>query len=516
MPTMLRRLTRLLITALCTVLLVSLVTSTAEAGTRKPKVFGVTRAGQDWYHSKLLIKWRAVPASSYQMRWSWTPSKLVYSKVIRTGTSGGTYASGLHRGKTWYFQVRAIRSGVVGPWSKARGLRFVNAWPKAPTLYQSSLPGAVRFSWKYTPYASRYRVRRSAAWYGQWPGGPTYVDRSTGGWVSQTVRSSTYTVPSKPGPGDNYLAVDYANPVFAQIEANNGYRTGASQKSKWVAAFPTPPAPAPGDPVRMGTYNTMLFPTGNRARSIADNITAHGVTVVALQEANAATASAVVKALGSSWRSAPSGAQAQQQILYRIEKFSLLDSGKFNVPNPRDAGSPLVTPWARLSPVNPNQGHSQNFIVASVHFAENPNRSQLEKNRDTGLAAQAAMKGIDAANYGDEPVIVAGDLRYGREPYGDPDGYRAAQPTFVRAGYYDAMAAVKRVNSQYSVVNSIGGQPSAHQAPHPSGLGPRSDHILVKGFKGSSNYVNVVNWSDGGVVPSDHNLVYADVAIPYL
>jgi hypothetical protein len=511
--TMVRRLTRVLITLLCTALIVTVCASTAEARKRggKGKVFGVTRAGQDWYHARLKVRWRAVPGASYQMRWSYTPSKLSYSKVIPSGTAGGTYTGALDRGKTWYVQVRAIRAGRVGPWSAARGLRFVNAWPNPPRLSAAALPGAVKFNWAYTPYASRYRVRWSPAWYGAWPSAASYVSRTSGGWVGQTARSATYTVPSRPAAGDNFLAVDYANPVFGQIEANNGYRAGASQRSKWIAAFPTPPRPAAGDPVRMGTYNVMLFPTGSRAAAIANNISSHGVTVVALQEADTATAQAVVAALGSAWRPAPSGSGTGQQILYRNDKFSLVSSGKFTVPNPKTPSAPTETPWARLCSRTPNAGHSQNFFVVSLHFSEDSSKSRLEQNRDTGLAAQAAMRAINSANYGNEPVIMAGDMRYGREPYGDPSGYTPAQPTFVRAGYYDAMAALKKTNYQYSVVSG-----QAHQTPHPSGLGPRSDHILIKGARGSYQYVNVANWSYGGSIPSDHNLVLADLSIPYL
>jgi hypothetical protein len=515
--TMIRRLARLLIVVLCTVLVVSMFATTAEAKGRKGKkgksmrVFGVTRAGQDWYHGRMLVKWRAVRGSSYQMRWSYTPSKLGYSKVIRSGTSGGTYSSTLNRGKTWYFQVRAVRNGVLGPWSAARGLRFVNAWPKAPTISGGGVNGAVQFKWPYTPYASRFRVRWSAAWYGAWPGSASYVDRSSGGWVGQTARKSTYVVPNKPVSGDNMLAVDYANPVFAQVEANNGYRAGASQLSRWVPAFPKAPIPKAGAKVRMGTYNTMVFPTGGRATAVARNISAHELTLVALQESNSASANSVLSALGSAWRAAPSGSGTAQQILYRTDKFRLTNSGSFNVPNPKSPSSPLETPWARFTSIS----GQKSFYVVSVHFSENSGKSRVEQNRDAGLAAQAAMRGINNANYAKEPVIVAGDMRYGREPYGDPAGYTPAQPTFVRGGYYDAMAAVKKRNYQYATVNVVGGRPSAHQTPHPSGLGPRSDHILFKGFRGSYSYVNAANWSYGGLVPSDHNLVYADLAIPY-
>ncbi len=507
---MLRRLTRLFITVLCTVLLLSLCTTTADArkrGGKSNRVFGISRAGQDWYGSRLLVRWRAVRGASYQMRVAYTPSKLPYSRLIRSGTSGGTYTGVLHRGKTWYVQVRAVKSGKIGPWSAARGLNFINYWPRIPVLSRASLPGAVAFKWGYTPYASRYRVRWSAAWYGQWPSAPTYVDRTYGGWVGQTARQSTYVVPSRPTTNDNFLAVEYANPVFGQVEANNGYKTGASQRSKWVAVFPTPPAPAAGDPVRMGTYNVKLFPTGTRASWIASNISSHGVNVVALQEANTATADALLYYLGASWSKAPSGTGTGQQILYRDDKFRRLSSGKFNVWNPKTPSSPMPTPWVRLGHVNPAQG-SQNFHVVSVHFSEDSSKSKLLQNRDTGLSAQDAMEAINGFA-GDEPVIVAGDLRYGREPYGDPAGYTPAHPTFVRGGYYDAMAAVSKTNTAYSVVNA-----GAHQNPHPSGLGPRSDHILSKGIRGSLSYVNVANWSYGGAIPSDHNLVYADLRIP--
>ncbi len=511
---MLRRLSRVLIALLCTALLVTLTAPTADARRKKKKgmrVAGITRVGQDWYNSRLKVGWRAVPGSSYQMRWSYHPSKLSYSKVVGSGTSGGTYTGALHRGKTWYFQVRAIRSGRVGPWSPARGLNFINYWPKAPTLSRASLPGAVQYKWAYTPYASRYRVRWSAAWYGQWPGSANYLGSTSGGWVGQTARQQNYTVPSKPTQGDNFLAVDYANPVFGQVEANNGYRAGASQLSKWVAAFPTPPAPKPGDAVRMGTYNVKLYPTGARATAIARNISSHGVTVAALQESNATSASAIRAALGSAWSVASSGSGTGQQILYRDDKFRVLASGKFNVPNPKAPSDPLETPWARLANLNPVQGKSQNFYVVSVHFSEDARKSKLNQNKDTGLAAKAAMQAINGFNYGNEPVIVAGDIRYGREPYGDPAGYTPAQPTFVRGGYYDAMAARTKVNASYSVVNG-----GASQVPHPSGLGPRSDHILTKGIRGSVAYVNVANWSYNGSIPSDHNLVYADLLIPHL
>ena len=514
-----RRLLRLVLPALCTVLLVGLCSATADARGRKraPKVHAISRVAQDWTNGRLKVKWRAVRGARYQMRWSDAPSRLAASPVVSTSTAAGTYTgTGLDRGKTWYVQARALKGAVVGPWSRARGLKFQHAWPAAPSMSGSGIDGGVRFVWPAAANATNYRLRWSAAWYGQWPGAATYADHTSGGWVSGNTRASTYRVPERPGPGDNYLAVEYANPVFGQLEASNAYKAGAIRKSPWVSVFPVAPVPAEGDRLRMGNYNVMLSPTGSRLNAIARNISTHHVEVVTIQEASATTADDLAGALGAStWAAVPSANASSNQILYRRDKFTLLDNDYYTVPNPKDPAKPSVTPWARLARVNPAPG-SQSFLVSAVHFSEDSRKTKLQQNRDTGLAAKAAMQALDAVNYSREPVIVAGDLRYGREPYGDPAGYTAAQPTFVRGGYYDAMASRSRSGSQYSVVNNEGGVLRARQTPHPSGLGPRSDHILMKGIRGSYSYVNVASWSYNGLVPSDHNLIYTDIAVPWL
>jgi hypothetical protein len=128
--------------------------------------------------------------------------------------------------------------------------------------------------------------------------------------------------------------------------------------------------------------------------------------------------------------------------------------------------------------------------------------------------AQAVLAAVDGCNTAGDPVIVAGDQRYLREPFNDVPGYVEGPPTFVRAGYYDAMAAVRKTGIAYTTVNAINRLPSAQQKPRASGVATRSDYIMVKGFRGSNAYVNVANWSYGELVPSDHNLVYADLTVP--
>ena len=182
----------------------------------------------------------------------------------------------------------------------------------------------------------------------------------------------------------------------------------------------------------------------------------------------------------------------------------------FNLANPRDSGAPVLAPYAGFQVREANGRLGPVFHVVSLHLSGTAH-SSLAQNASTGAAAQVTANYLK--RFGG-PVIVAGDLRYGREPWGDKPGYVPAQPTFVRNGYYDAMASQSMHGQNYSNVNSIGGKPSARQVPNPSGLGTRSDHILLRGFRGSRTYYNVVNWSYRGLVPSDHNLAYSDLLIP--
>ncbi len=368
------------------------------------------------------------------------------------------------------------------------------------------MTGAVQFRWGGTSCTTRYRVHLSPAWFGVWPGAPWYTS-----WTSGLARSQTWRVPTYPHAHDGMLAVAYANPVFAQLEANNSAhaRYVATHKSRWVAQWPWPPAPKAGSAIRFGSYNTKLYPTGSRAAAIARNIGSHGVTMVALQEARWTTASAVVSTLNASYAGTwdyvrASGANTStpgQQIVYRKDKYVLTRSGVMNLYNYKDASHRIVAPWAAF-----HGGNGRTFYVTSQHFAGTAH-SSLTQNAMTGQAAAVVSNYMK--NLTGSPVIVAGDLRYGREPWGERAGYIPAQPTFVRNGYYDAMASRSMHGVNYSIVN--GGR---RQSPHSSGAGPRSDHILLRGFKGSKNYVNVVNWSYRGMIPSDHNLIYSDIMIP--
>ncbi len=391
-----------------------------------------------------------------------------------------------------------------------------NCWPGIPSLGAARLPGAVQFRWPATSCTTRYRLHLSPAWYGEWPGAPWYTS-----WTGSTARSQTWRVPTYPHAHDAMMAVAYANPIFGRLEANNGAHAGsaATHVSRWVPQWAIPPAPKAGDPIRFGSYNVMLYPTGTRAGVVARNIGGHGLTMVALQEARQTTASTVASYLNKLYPGTwdyvrASGANVStpgQQIVYRKDKFSLSRSGVMNLWNYKDKAHRVIAPWAAFR-ANRGGSYGKTFYVTSQHFSGMAH-SSLQQNGITGQAAALVVKYMKNLTSG--PVIVAGDLRYGREPWGERAGYVPAQPTFVRNGYYDAMAAQSMHAPNYSIVNAVGGKPSARQRPNPSGLGARSDHILLRGFTGAKQYVNVINWSFNRMVPSDHNLIYSDIAIPY-
>lgn len=492
------------------VALVGVGLSTTAADAAVARVSGVAIAAEDNYNAKLKVRWSRVAGATYQVRWARSTARLSKA-AARTVTTTSAVSPVLNRCITTYVQVRAVKGGRAGPWSAPKALKFRNRYPERAVLSGTGLTNAVQFNWRYAANVTRYRVRWNAAPFGKFEGGDAVVG---GGWTNQYARSLTLKLPAKPTAGDKFMGVAYANPVWGQIDSNHICRAGMP-RSAYVPVFPKAPVPGPGDNLRMGTYNVERVPDNStspgRINGIAKNITDHNLTVVTLQEASELTATSLDAKLESKWRIAPSQKGSQQQILYDGSVFAAGASGVFTVPNPKKPSSPLPTPWVVLEQINPSRAsQSQDLFVTSIHFAEADGNSAMDKKHDANVAALSAIRSINAANTGALPVVAAGDYRYLREPFVDRAGYVEGPPTFVRNGYYDAMAAVTKTNIQYPTVN-------AHQtqAPVPAGVSPRSDYIMLKGFEGSRSYVNLANWRYNGVFVSDHNLVYADLTIPY-
>ncbi|WP_148046199.1 hypothetical protein [Nocardioides marmoriginsengisoli] len=490
-------------------MVVGLTAPSAEAAVAK--VSGVTSVSADWYNSKLTVRWKAVRGTIYQVRWASSKAGLARAKPIAARVPRATSPT-LNRCVTSYVQVRAFKGRVAGKWSTPKGLRFTNKRANPVAMTGTGITDGVTFSWPYTSFASRYRVLWNAAPFGRFPGAATYVG---GGWFGQTARSATLKLPTVPKIGDKMMGVAYANPVYAQMQANNACKPTDIPHNQFIYAFPKAPDPGTGDKFRVGTYNVEANPTGARLATIADNIGDHGLQVVLLQEANAATAESVARALGSTWSKVDSILASDQQILYRNTYFDLVANNTFEVgPNPRPPNKPLVTPWARLKVKDADPAAvERSVIVSSVHFLENTAASAYSQKASTGVQARDAIAELARINRDNVPVIVGGDFRYKREPFCDePACDIEAPPTFVRGGYYDAMAAVTKVNFKYPT-NQDNHSTSVANA---SGVATRADYLMLKGFRGSLRYENVINRFLPGTrtTPSDHNLVLADVVLP--
>jgi hypothetical protein len=112
---------------------------TADAG-RVPRVSGVAKAGQDWTHAKLKIRWKRVRAAHYVMRLATTRRGLRHGRVVRTGAASVAHTPTLSRTATYFVQVRALRGGARSRWSRATKVRFVKPRPHGGVTGPRSKP----------------------------------------------------------------------------------------------------------------------------------------------------------------------------------------------------------------------------------------------------------------------------------------------------------------------------------------------------------------------------------------
>ncbi|MET3961999.1 endonuclease/exonuclease/phosphatase family metal-dependent hydrolase [Marmoricola sp. OAE513] len=501
------------------------VTSAQAAGI--PKVSKVSSAGQDWYNAKLKIRWKAVSGATYQVRWAASKSGLGRATPI-TATSSSTSTSTLsNRCVAWYVQVRALKAGKVGAWSKAKKLKFKN---KAPAVAKTSTGGqtsttAAKVSWSYTSYAAKYRLRWSAAPYGLWKGYDKYTS-----WFGKTARSVSINLPKTPAAKDRFLSPAYGNPIFGQLQTNNGC-TRTTRQTPFFPVFSKPRDPgtsATGYGFAIGSYNVELFPTSaknaTKINNLADNIAARNLDAVLLQEATFTTASNIASRLASGegqsgWKVVTAGDDGYvgQQILYRSSKFTVAGSGLVGQRKDSSLTTPLLTPWARLTPVAPATG-SQDVLVVSAHLESSSSTSIPTKKKSAHDQSAALLRELAAKAPTGIPTIVGGDLLGSFGAYCDENSEPACvgegQPTFVRAGYWDAQSAVTKVGLKYSTVNKHATKPAVSKV----GVGGRADYLLFKGFTGIRRYENVnrVYGKATSAYQSDHNLITASVYVPFL
>ncbi|GAA4810054.1 endonuclease/exonuclease/phosphatase family protein [Nocardioides caeni] len=490
-----------------------------------PKVTGVTPVGQEWVAAKLQVRWRAIPGASYQVRWGRTTAALARARVHPSPRASATSPALSTRCEPWRVQVRAVRSGRVGPWSSARQVRFTNRAPGVPALRHSATvqtsETAARVTWGRTPYVARYRLDWSAAPNGYWKG----FEHNHTPWQGPASTGVSIQLPAAATAGDRFLHPAYGNPVYGQLNYDNGC-TRTYRKSGWFGFFPQSRVPDAGDAVAFGTYNTelpsRLGAVPAKIANLAENIASQDLDVVVLQEANDDRAQSLLARLDArgqtDWTSHGVGSQ---QVMWRTSQWELVEGTALGMANDGNPATPLPTPGVRLTPAaGVADPQRQDIFVVSVHLEDTPGGTVAQRKRNANKAAGILLDQIAAAGTAGLPVLAGGDFKGsfsdGSAGSGSCDESNGCvgegQPTFVRAGFWDSRTAPVKDGLAFGTVNKHVANPPRNS----TGVGNRTDFLLAKGAGGFTLHRNVVRTfgdaSDSH--QSDHNLVVAHVVIP--
>lgn len=509
----------------------------AQAAAPPGQVTALKVVSQDWTNRTVKVQWaRVAGATSYAAKWS-TDSH--FSKPVWGSTTGTTLSVGkLSPATTYYLVVAAKNTSGSGRYSATLQLKLK---PQSVGTFTSvsatPTPTGLRVSFSAVPNASDYRVRWSAG-----PNENRVPDRwqeHYSPWLTAFGKTGTLTF-DVPMSASDLTSTPYGNPIYARLQARNTYFDKTYvRKSPQVSAWPTPTRPAPtGTQLRVASYNVMCSgcepaggkPWTTRVTALSSVIEAAAPDVLTALEASGPSGSTANKEayqdldahLGTlrltNENAAPTGTtEAGTRIFYNPAKLTLRKQGyllgvKDYRTYPASTAKTTSIPWAAFSPKDqPNR----RFLVVAAHFALpsasygagakkgllGNNSAQLLVALDELVAGNSEMKGI--------PVVLGGDLNDHRYPENESDG---AQPTLVRAGFYDSSASLHRSGTDKPTYNGFRGP--ADQSSDPNRDGLRIDYLLTKGISGSLDFTNV--WNPGTPVQaSDHNLIATTVRLPW-
>lgn len=335
-----------------------------------------------------------------------------------------------------------------------------------------------------------------------------------------------------------------------------GRQTGYASKSKTSkkTAKVTLATVPEAHRLRVGSFNVtvasatanakdpLVRPWSERLPEVARQIRDEGLQLIGVQEASAGTSATatgrpqfqeLADALGSPWAltndvrycdtdddygRCPNGAGQNDRILYRTDRLELLDQGsrKLDGKTSYANGSARFVIWAEFRDLSTGK----RFLFFNTHL------EPLKSGGKKVHAKQAAvvLDEIRAQNADQLPVILVGDLASTK--FAKPN---TARDAFVKAGFVDSLGnkyrqkTAKGVHAEKVIngaVNSINYFKDRPQRVGGYQLGSYLDYILV-----SSSRVRVLEWKTvvgkldskgrfAGVIPSDHHLVRAVVALP--
>jgi endonuclease/exonuclease/phosphatase family metal-dependent hydrolase len=409
--------------------------------------------------------------------------------------------------------------------------------------------GQIKVSWKANgSHTDKFRIETALTPFGSSDDGRGAQSFTVSGSARSTTLSATKVAQAGAAPATgNHLYIR----VVAVDVTRHGSRTGHASDLVATTARALP-ALVGGSPLRIASYNIRSAKyDGDDARNWAER--ASGVAaeilkakpgIVAIQEASPgrfgalrqteSLQSALIMADPALARytitrtttySAPGAQHGSQaaRIVYDSSRYQLLtpctdttvvngapldysSSCSFDLPIlPGDAPT-----WQRSAAYGEflNLATGKPFLVVSAHldYRHSNNASTERKLNDLRrLQAATIWANMNVLRKVGEPVVVAGDFNASQtdKAGNGPHDYLVSQ------GFYDAAGAVQQANLELPSLNHF----DKVLPVDPQGYARRVDQILVYGTAGSNRFVEVAKQTDPAR-NSDHNMVYADVALP--
>jgi hypothetical protein len=210
------------------------------------------------------------------------------------------------------------------------------------------------------------------------------------------------------------------------------------------------------------------------------------------------------------------GASQDSRIIYNTQRLHLEAQGSLSLDDRAVGnGSKRYMAWATFTI------GTSSFVFATAHFEPGQSSGKIATRV---RQVQAATSELERINTGNLPVIWGSDLASSKLTHAGNKSYDA----FIAAGFSDPLGnsykaktlansfvAGPVTNEKYFTLNNFAKAPKKY-SNYP--LGAHLDHILVKPRLNVTLWKQVINLKASGkfagVIPSDHNMVRADVVLP--
>jgi endonuclease/exonuclease/phosphatase family metal-dependent hydrolase len=463
---------------------------------------------------------KAVKVGKTSIKLSWPRHELAWHYEVRYGTqaggAGGTVTDigdrrrvgGLSNATRYHVQYRAVsgardgRWDAVAPrsaWSEPLRLRTSAAVPgKFTAVKATGGIDRIRLRWKKTRNTTRYTVKVADN------RGMTRNLRTYPGISGTRFTIRNLTRGSRSGM-----------PSYVRIRAHNKGLT--MRDSKRYRVYPAPPKVSGAEKISVASYNVLCAvctPGTSKAPSwqrrvpaMMKTIRAKKPGVILLQEALnvPVPGSPGVLAMKSFSRKLnragyrldrqpeKASRHIQNRVAYKQSRYTLLRSGTFRLPTPRNERVRGAS-WAKLE----SKSTGRKFFAVSYHVSpELPLRGAKSKT-STMRRVDRKMRQLNPHR---RPVVAGGDMNSG---FNQPPG-NVPHRAMIRAGWTDAASAVKRDRAEYPTYNGYRKRQKKTLS--------RIDYIFTKNIRGTLSYENVVKVDRKGrlrsLPGSDHNMVLA-------